>query len=95
MQFMASISLDTTRRSVVCHDWGGFNGSRAAAADRMRAALRHAAVFLIGHGVNPLTIPATMTQGLLVLTAAADAPRDGANVQIVGTASAKTPGGSW
>src|SRR5262249_13501151 len=47
-----------------------------------------------GVTVNPLTIPATMAQGLLVLTAAADAPRDGANVQIVGTASAKTPAGA-
>jgi hypothetical protein len=37
---------------------------------------------------SALTIPATMTQGLLVLTAAADAPRDAAAVQVVGTATA-------
>lgn len=39
-----------------------------------------------GVTVNPLTIPPTMTQGLLVLTAAADAPHGAANVQVVGTA---------
>src|SRR5439155_12880690 len=32
------------------------------------------------------TIPPTMTQGLLVLTAAPDAPREAANVQVAGTA---------
>lgn len=37
-----------------------------------------------GVTVNPLTIPPTMTQGLLVLTAAADAPRDAVNVQVIG-----------
>jgi hypothetical protein len=45
-----------------------------------------------GVTVNPLTIPATMTQGLLVLTAAPDAPRDAVNVQIVGTATATIDG---
>jgi hypothetical protein len=41
-----------------------------------------------GVTVNACTVPATMTQGLLVLTAAGDAPRDAANVQVVGTAAA-------
>src|SRR5581483_6672966 len=36
---------------------------------------------------SPLTIPATMTQGVLVLTAAADAQLTAANVEIVGTAT--------
>src|SRR5262249_30283002 len=40
-----------------------------------------------GVTVNELTIPATMTQGLLVLAAAADAPRDAVNVDIMGTAT--------
>lgn len=40
-----------------------------------------------GVTVNPLTIPPEMTQGLLVLTAAADAPRDAANVRVIGTAA--------
>jgi hypothetical protein len=44
-----------------------------------------------GVSASPLTIPATMTQGIVVLTAAADAPRGAANVQIVGTAPAKMP----
>jgi hypothetical protein len=39
-----------------------------------------------GVTASALTIPPTMTQGLLVLTAEADAPRDAANVQVVGTA---------
>jgi hypothetical protein len=39
-----------------------------------------------GVTVSPLTIPTTMTQGLLVLTAAPDAPRDAVNVQVIGTA---------
>ena len=39
-----------------------------------------------GVTVTPLTIPPTMTQGLLVLTAAPDAPRDAVNVQVIGTA---------
>lgn len=41
-----------------------------------------------GVSASPLTIPATMTQGLVVLTAAPDAVRDAANVHIVGTATA-------
>jgi hypothetical protein len=41
-----------------------------------------------GVTASGLTIPATMTQGLLVLTAAGDAPRDVADVQVVGTATA-------
>jgi hypothetical protein len=45
-----------------------------------------------GVTVNPLTIPATMTQGLLVVTAAANAPKGAANVQIVGTATATIDG---
>jgi hypothetical protein len=40
-----------------------------------------------GVTVNPLTIPPTMTQGLLVVTAAPDAKIDAANVQITGTAT--------
>src|SRR5262249_31260775 len=46
-----------------------------------------------GVSVNPLTIPATMTQGLLVLTAAADAPVDAVPVHVSGTATVKTPEG--
>jgi hypothetical protein len=38
-----------------------------------------------GVTVDPLTIPPSMSQGLLVLTAAADAPRDAVNVEVVGT----------
>jgi hypothetical protein len=41
-----------------------------------------------GVAANPLTIPPSMTQGLIVLTAAADAPRGVANVQVVGRAVA-------
>src|SRR5262249_20190731 len=41
-----------------------------------------------GVTASALTIPTTMTQGLLVLTATADAPRDVADVQVVGTAAA-------
>jgi hypothetical protein len=40
-----------------------------------------------GVTVNPLTIPSTMTQGLLVVTASPDAPRDAVNVQVIGTAA--------
>ena len=40
-----------------------------------------------GVTANALTIPATMTQGLLVLTAPADAPRDAVNVDVIGTAT--------
>jgi hypothetical protein len=39
-----------------------------------------------GVTVNPLTISPSMTQGLLVLTAAQDAPRDAANVEVMGKA---------
>ena len=39
-----------------------------------------------GVTVNPLTIPANMTQGLLVVSAAADATIDAAVVKVVGTA---------
>ncbi|MCS6866620.1 MAG: PPC domain-containing protein [Gemmataceae bacterium] len=39
-----------------------------------------------GVRVNPLTIPANMTQGLLVVSADRDAPRDAAVVKVVGTA---------
>jgi hypothetical protein len=46
-----------------------------------------------GVTVNPLTIPATMTQGLLVLTAGPQAPRDAVNVEIVGKATVKLPEG--
>jgi hypothetical protein len=46
-----------------------------------------------GITASPLTIPPTMTQGLVVLTAAADAPVDAANVQVVGTATVAGPGG--
>jgi hypothetical protein len=43
--------------------------------------------------VSPLTIPPEMTQGVLVLTAGADAQRDAANVQVIGTGVAKTSEG--
>ncbi len=46
-----------------------------------------------GVTVSPLTIPATMTQGVLVLSAAAGAPPGAANVQVVGTATAKASDG--
>ncbi|HMC65149.1 MAG TPA: hypothetical protein VKI65_09450, partial [Gemmataceae bacterium] len=46
-----------------------------------------------GVSVSPLVIPPGMTQGLLVLTAAAAAPRDAANVQVIGTGSATEAGG--
>jgi hypothetical protein len=45
-----------------------------------------------GVTVNPLTIPPSMTQGLLVLTAAPDAVIDAANVAVVGTATATIDG---
>jgi hypothetical protein len=41
-----------------------------------------------GVTVTPLTIPPTMTQGLLVVSAAAGAKVDAANVQVLGTATA-------
>jgi hypothetical protein len=46
-----------------------------------------------GVTVNPLTIPPSMTQGLLVLTAAVDAPQEAGNVQVVGTGTVKTAAG--
>jgi hypothetical protein len=42
-----------------------------------------------GVSVNPLTIPAAMTLGVLVLTADVNAPRDMVNVEIIGTGTAK------
>ncbi len=45
-----------------------------------------------GVTTNALTIPATMTQGLLVLTAAGDAPRDAVNVDVIGTAMSGAKG---
>jgi hypothetical protein len=47
-----------------------------------------------GVTVSPLTISPTMTQGLLVLTASADAPRDAVNVQVTGTAEVRQPDGA-
>jgi hypothetical protein len=41
-----------------------------------------------GVSVNPLTIPASMSQGLLVVSASADAKVDAAAVKVVGTAEA-------
>jgi hypothetical protein len=46
-----------------------------------------------GVTVNPLTIPANMTQGLLVVSAAADAKVDAAAVKVVGTADAQDENG--
>jgi hypothetical protein len=46
-----------------------------------------------GVSTTPLVIPPAMTQGLIVLTTAADAPVDAANVQIIGTASIKNSEG--
>jgi hypothetical protein len=45
-----------------------------------------------GVTVNPLTIPPSMTQGLLVLTADKDAATDAANVEVIGTATATIDG---
>lgn len=42
---------------------------------------------------SPLIIPASMTQGVIVLSADPDATRDAANVSVVGTATIKTPDG--
>ncbi len=42
-----------------------------------------------GVTASELTIPPTMTQGLLVLTAADGAPRDASNVEVIGTATVK------
>jgi hypothetical protein len=46
-----------------------------------------------GITASPLTIPPTMTQGLVVLTAAPDVPVDAVNVQVVGTGTVAGPGG--
>jgi len=46
-----------------------------------------------GVSATPLVIPPTMTQGVVVLTAADDAPRDATNVQVIGTAIIKTSDG--
>jgi hypothetical protein len=46
-----------------------------------------------GVTASPLTIPPTMTQGLVVLTAAADAKQDAGNVQVIGTGKVALPGG--
>ena len=45
-----------------------------------------------GVSVNPLTIPPAMTQGVLVVSAAQEAPLDAAAVEIVGTAEATIDG---
>jgi hypothetical protein len=42
---------------------------------------------------SPLTIPPTMTQGVVVLTAAANANLTAANVEVIGTAKVKMPDG--
>jgi hypothetical protein len=47
-----------------------------------------------GVTVNALTILPSMTQGLLVLTASANAPLATANVEIIGTATVKGKGGN-
>jgi hypothetical protein len=46
-----------------------------------------------GVAASPLTIPPALSQGVIVLTAAADAPRDAANVELIGTATGKLPDG--
>jgi hypothetical protein len=46
-----------------------------------------------GVTASPLTIQPAMTQGLIVLTAASDAAKDAVHVEIVGTATVKTPEG--
>jgi hypothetical protein len=46
-----------------------------------------------GVTVNPLIIPPSMTQGILVLTADAVAPQDAANVRVIGTATVRRPDG--
>jgi hypothetical protein len=45
-----------------------------------------------GVTVNPLTIPPSMTQGLLVVSAAADAPQDASVVEIVGATDVTVDG---
>lgn len=47
-----------------------------------------------GVTVSPLTIPANMTQGLLVVSAVADAKQDAAVVTVVGTAEIAEAGGA-
>jgi hypothetical protein len=46
-----------------------------------------------GVTASPLTIPATMTQGLVVLTADESAPVDAVNVRLIGTATVKNADG--
>src|SRR5262249_33185726 len=46
-----------------------------------------------GVSATPLLIPPAMNQGVMGLTAAPDAPQDAVNVQIIGTATIKTPDG--
>ncbi len=46
-----------------------------------------------GVTASPLTIPPTMTQGVVVVSAAADEPRDAANVKIEGIGTRTLPGG--
>jgi hypothetical protein len=46
-----------------------------------------------GVAASALTIPPTMTQGVVVLTAAANARRDAANVDVIGAAPVKAPDG--
>jgi hypothetical protein len=46
-----------------------------------------------GVTASPLTIPPTMTQGVMVLTASAEAVRDAVNVQVVGTGTVRHPDG--
>jgi hypothetical protein len=46
-----------------------------------------------GVTASSLTIPPAMTQGLVVLTAAADAPQTAVNVRLIGTATVALPGG--
>lgn len=46
-----------------------------------------------GVKASPLVIPATMTQGLLVLSADADAPQDAVNIEVLGSATIKSAEG--
>ncbi len=46
-----------------------------------------------GVTASPLTIPPAMTQGVVVVSAAADAPRDAANVKVEGVGTLELPGG--
>jgi hypothetical protein len=54
----------------------GFNGAVEVHVEGLPA----------GVAVNPLTIPSSMTQGVLVVTAKPDAKKDAANVKVVGKA---------